>query len=75
MRTIFLIDRPLAPSGEAGRAHGRTAAGLLFAVAMVAALVTGDTLYSGTTGWARLAANVGTVLLRVAFYLRFVHRQ
>ncbi len=54
---------------------GRTAAGLLFAAAMAAVIVTVDILVFRHHFWPRLAANVGIVLLGVAFYLRFVHRR
>ena len=51
---------------------GRTAAGALFAVAMIAAVVVVDVLFFRGHVWERLAANVGIVLLCAAFYFRFV---
>ena len=53
---------------------GRTAAGVLYAVAMAAAIVAVDVLFFRNHAWERLAANVGIVLLFVAFYFRFRHR-
>jgi hypothetical protein len=51
---------------------GRTAAGALYLVAMVAAVVGVDVLFFRGHVWERLAANVGIVLLFAAFYFRFL---
>lgn len=53
---------------------GRLAAGTLFAVAMAAVIVGVDVLFFRNHIWERLAANVGIVLVFVAFYFRFLHR-
>jgi hypothetical protein len=54
---------------------GRTAVGALFAAAMVVVIVGIDLLFFRGHFWERLAANVGIVLVAVAFYSRFVHQQ
>lgn len=51
---------------------GRTAAGALYVIAMVAVIVVVDVLFFRGHTWARLAANVGIVLIFVAFYFRFL---
>ena len=51
---------------------GRRAAGALYVVAMVAAVVAVDVLFFQGHVWERLAANVGIVLVFVAFYFRFL---
>lgn len=51
----------------------RTAAGVLYAVAMVAVVVGVDVLFFRGHPWERLAANVGIVLAFGAFYFRFLH--
>ncbi len=53
---------------------GRTAASTLFVIAMVAVIVGLDVLVFRHHVWERLAANVGVVLVFVAFYFRFVRR-
>ena len=53
----------------------RATAGALFAGVMVAVIVAVDVLIFRRDFWPRLAANVGIVLLAVAFYLRYVRRQ
>jgi hypothetical protein len=52
---------------------GNPAIGVLYALAMVAVVVGVDLLFfrDKTWFWARLAANVGIVLLFGAFYSRF----
>ena len=52
---------------------GNPAVGVLYALAMVAAVVAVDLLFfrNNTWFWERLAANVGIVLLFGAFYFRF----
>jgi hypothetical protein len=52
---------------------GRRAAGVLYVVAMAAVVVGVDVLFFRSHFWERLAANVGIVLVSVAFYLRFLH--
>jgi hypothetical protein len=51
---------------------GRPAAGALYVVAMVGVVVAVDVLFFRGHLWERLAANVGIVLLFVAFYFRFL---
>jgi len=50
---------------------GRSAAAVLFLVAMVGVVVGVDVLFFRGHVWERLAANVGIVLVFVAFYFRF----
>lgn len=52
----------------------RAVVGALYAVAMAAVIVGVDVLFFRGHFWARLAANVGIVLVAGAFYFRFVHR-
>lgn len=54
---------------------GRTAAGALFAAVMVIVIVTVDVLFFRGHFWERLAANIGIVLVALAFYSRFIHRR
>ena len=51
---------------------GRQAA--LFLLAMVAVVVCVDVLFFRNQFWERLIANVGIVLVFVAFYFRFLKR-
>lgn len=51
---------------------GRAAVPALYVVAMVAVVVGVDILIFRGHFWERLAANVGIVLVFVAFYLRFL---
>jgi hypothetical protein len=53
---------------------GRQAAAVLYVVAMVAVVVGLDVLVFRNYFWERLAANVGVVLVFVAFYFRFLKR-
>jgi hypothetical protein len=53
---------------------GRSATGVLYAVAMAGVVVAVDVLFFRGHIWERLAANVGIVLVFVAFYFRFVRR-
>jgi len=46
----------------------------LYVVAMVALVVGVDVLFFRNHPWARLAANVGIVLVFGAFYFRFLRR-
>lgn len=48
------------------------AANALYAVAMAGVVVGADVLFFRGHVWERLAANVGIVLLFVAFYFRFL---
>ncbi len=50
------------------------AAGVLYAVTMVAVVVGVDLLFFRHRFWERLAVNIGIVLVFAAFYLRFRHR-
>jgi len=49
----------------------RTASGVLYGLVMVAVIVGVDLLFFRDLPWARLASNVGIVLLFGAFYVRF----
>jgi hypothetical protein len=51
----------------------RSATGVLYVVAMAAVVVAVDVLFFRDHVWERLAANVGIVLVFVAFYFRFLH--
>jgi hypothetical protein len=51
---------------------GRVAASALFLIAMVAVVVGVDLLFFRGHFWARLAVNVGIVLVFLAFYFRFL---
>jgi hypothetical protein len=53
---------------------GRQAVAVLYVVAMVAVVVGVDVLFFRHQFWERLIVNVGTVLVFVAFYLRFLKR-
>ena len=52
---------------------GRHVATALYVLALVAVVVGLDVLFFRHHFWARLAANVGIVLVFAAFYLRFRH--
>jgi hypothetical protein len=54
---------------------GRTAVGVLYVVAMAAVVVAVDVLIFRGQVWERLAANVGIVLVFVAFYFKFLHHR
>jgi hypothetical protein len=51
---------------------GRQAAVVLYVLAMVAVVVVVDILFFRHQFWARLAVNVGVVLVFVGFYFRFL---
>jgi hypothetical protein len=53
---------------------GRTAATVLYVLAMVAVVVGVDVLFFRQHFWQRLIANVGIVLVFAAFYWRFLKR-
>jgi membrane protein implicated in regulation of membrane protease activity len=53
---------------------GRRAADVLYVLAMVAVVVGVDILFFRNHFWARLIANVGIVLVFLAFYWRFLKR-
>jgi hypothetical protein len=53
---------------------GRLSTGALYVIATAAVVVGVDVLFFRNHFWERLAANVGIVLVFVAFYFRFVHR-
>ena len=53
---------------------GGKAAVVLYVLAMVAVVVGVDVLFFRHHFWARLAVNVGIVLVFAAFYLRFLKR-
>ena len=50
----------------------RQAAGVLYAVAMVAVIVGVDILFFRNRFWERLTVNIGIVLVFAAFYFRFL---
>ena len=50
----------------------RQVAGVLYAVAMAAVIVSVDILFFRNRFWERLTVNVGIVLVFAAFYLRFI---
>lgn len=52
----------------------RQAVGILYVLAMVAVIVGVDFAFFRNRIWERLLANVGIVLVFVAFYLRFIGR-
>ncbi len=54
------------------RRVGNPAIGVLYALAIVAAVVGVDLLFFRDRAWERLAANVGIVLLFGAIYFRFL---
>ncbi len=45
----------------------------IFLLAMVATIVAVDVLFFRHRFWERLLANIGTVLVFIAFYFRFLH--
>jgi len=51
---------------------GRQGLGALYALTMVVVVVSVDLLFFRNHFWERLGANVGIVLLFVAFYFRFL---
>jgi hypothetical protein len=53
---------------------GRQAATVLYVLIMVAVVVGVDILFFRHHFWARLAVNIGIVLVFTAFYFRFVKR-
>lgn len=53
---------------------GRQAVNVVYVLAMVAVVVGVDVLFFRNHFWERLAANVGIVLVFVAFYFRYVSR-
>jgi hypothetical protein len=53
---------------------GRQAGIVLYVLAMVAIIVGVDILFFKHQFWARLAVNVGIVLVFLAFYWRFLKR-
>jgi preprotein translocase subunit SecE len=53
---------------------GRQVAVALYVVAMVAVIVGLDVAFFRSRFWERLIANIGVVLVFVAFYMRFLGR-
>jgi len=53
---------------------GGQVANVLYVVAMVAVIVDVDFMFFRNRLWERLAANIGIVLVCVAFYFRFLKR-
>jgi hypothetical protein len=68
--TIFIAGRNL----ERGGIMGRSAAIVLYVLAMVVVVVAVDLLFFRNHFWPRLMANVGIVLVFGAFYFRFLQR-
>ena len=54
---------------------GRQVTGVLYALAMAALIVGLDVAFFRNRFWERLAVNIGTVLVFVAFYFRFLKHQ
>jgi len=54
--------------------HTGQVAGVRYAVAMAALIVVLDVTFFRDRFWERLAVNIGTVLVFVAFYFRFLKR-
>ena len=52
----------------------KTIYGVLFALIMIAVIVSVDLLFFKNRFWERLIANIGIVLVFVAFYLRFLKK-
>jgi hypothetical protein len=50
----------------------KTISGVLFALFMIAIVVSADLLFFKNHFWERLIANIGIILVSVAFYLRFL---
>ena len=50
----------------------KTIYGVLFALLMIAVVVSVDLLFFKNHFWERLMANIGIVLVFLAFYLRFL---
>jgi uncharacterized membrane protein len=55
-----------------GRELARQAAAVLYVALMAGVLVAADVLFFSNRFWERLMANVGIVLVFLAFYLRFL---
>jgi hypothetical protein len=53
---------------------GKQAGAVLYVLALVALVVGVDVLFFSHRFWERLMANIGTVLVFAAFYLRFLKR-
>jgi len=53
---------------------GRSAAAVLYVLAMIAVVVAVDVLFFRNRFWPRLMVNVGIILVFAAFYLRFLRR-
>jgi hypothetical protein len=53
----------------------RTAVGVLYVVVMAAVVVAVDVLIFRGHVWERLAANLGIVLVFVAFYFKLLHHR
>jgi hypothetical protein len=64
------VEPPAEP--REGGSMGRPAAAALYVAAMAALVVGVDVLFFRGHVWERLAANVGIVLVFVAFYFRFL---
>jgi hypothetical protein len=54
---------------------GRRTAVVLYVLALVAVIVVVDVLFFRHRFWERLVANIGIVLVFVAFYFRFLKRE
>ena len=52
----------------------KTIYGVLFALIMIAVIVSVDLLFFQNRFWERLTANIGIVFIFLAFYLRFLKK-
>lgn len=76
-RQRFTEHSPLLPRStaqEEKKTMGRTAATVLYVLALVAVVVGADVLFFRHQFWERLIANIGIVLVFAAFYFRFLKR-
>lgn len=53
---------------------GKPLANVLYLVAMAAVIIAVDFAFFRNRIWERLAANIGIVLVFIAFYFRFIRR-
>ena len=75
--SIEIIVGPIAVEGNQIMAFTNTrrhVTGVLYAVAMVALIIGLDVTFFKNRFWERLMANIGTVVLCVAVYFRFLNR-
>lgn len=65
-------DALAVPRGVYAAPMGRSGASALYVAGMVVVIVAADVLFFRGHVWERLAANVGIVLVFLAFYARFL---